>query len=174
MTAQARELVLMLVEARLAEKDWMFNTLPDRTKPSSDIKSRIGSFVGSSQAQGVIHHTASKVLNTVKQHHKHILTTAVAMALTHVAPHHADVVLNPDIEHSIHHEIEHLGTSLSISKTMAHHALTHAVGKLKELRGIKEDKDDELDHALVRLHKLLKLIEPHYNPKPEPKPKSEK
>jgi hypothetical protein len=56
---------------------------------------------------------------------------------------------------------------------MAHGALLHAVGKLRELRGLKEDKtkDDELDRAIVRLHEMLKKIAPKYNP---PKPKAEK
>jgi hypothetical protein len=52
---------------------------------------------------------------------------------------------------------------------MAHAALTHAVSHLKTLRGIKEheDKDDELDKAISRLHQMLKKLEPHYNPKPK-------
>jgi hypothetical protein len=148
-------------------------------KPKANISSRITSFLGSGKAQSAVHSAASKAFDTVKSSHKHLITTAIAMSLTHVAPHHADVVLNnPDLEDHIHHQIEHLSQNLSVTKSMAHGMLTHAVGKLKEMRGIKEDqdKDDELDSNLIKLHKLLKKLEPHYNPKSpkeEPKPKSQ-
>jgi hypothetical protein len=127
---------------------------------TSPIKSRINNFVQSGIAQGAIHHTASKVLNTVKDNHKQILSSAIMVGLNHVA----GIDMPGDVHEMVHNQIEHLGTSLSISKTMAHAALTHAVGKFKELRGIKEheDKDDELDQAIVRLHQILKEIEPHY------------
>jgi hypothetical protein len=148
------------------EKDqYMFGTMGDRPK-SPDIKSRINGFVNG-KGQQAVHSAASKVLGTVKEHHKSVLASAVITGITHAA--HIDIAPG-DVETHLHHQIEHLGTSLSISKTLAHAALTHAVGKLKELRGIKEDKDEELDRAIVRLHKILKLIEPHYNPKPKPKP----
>jgi hypothetical protein len=152
------------------EDKWMFNTLPDTSSSSKpDIKSRIGSFVKSDSARQAIHSTATKVMGYAKEHHKAILASAVTAALTHGA----DIDIPNDLEEQLHHHIEHLGTSLSISKTMAHGALLHAVGKLRELRGLKEDKtkDDELDRAIVRLHEMLKKIAPKYNP---PKPKAEK
>jgi hypothetical protein len=179
MQLTTKEIIYSLVEARLALQDdaYMFGTIGDKPK---DLKSRIGDFVKSGQAQSAIHHGASKVFQVVKDHHKSMLTTAVAMGLYHVAPHHADVVLNSDTEHAIHHEIEHLATNLSITKTMAHHAMMHAVGKMREMRGIAEasgDKDDELDATLRKLHEFLKKVEPQYRdknekPKQDEKPKS--
>jgi hypothetical protein len=151
-----------LVAARLAEKDqYMFGTIGDQ--PKSDIHSRIKNFVNHPRTQHVIH-SASKVAGAVANHH--MLTTAVALSLSHVAPHEAHVILGTDSENLVHHEIEHLATNMKIGKDMAHHMMTHAVSKMKELRGLKEaddfEKDDELDATLHRLHQILKKIEPQY------------
>ena len=164
-----REIIRSLVEARLAEDAWKFGTLPDRsTSPKPDFKSRVSSFIQSGKAQDAIHSAASKVISGVQHHHKAILAGAVTTGLTHAF--HIDPWPG-DLEEHVHQHIEHLGTSLSITKTMAHSMLKDTVSKLRAARGLKEhdkdyEKDDELDAALDRLHHILKKIEPHYNPKP--------
>jgi hypothetical protein len=173
MISPARELVRNLVEARLSllDKDqYMFGTIGD--KPSGGLHARISKFVSSDAAKGAFHSAASKAVNVVQNHHKAIIANAVTIGLHHVA--HIDAMPG-DVEEHVHHQIEHLGTTLGITKDMAHHVMMHAVEKLKAVRGIKEtvEKDDELDAALSRLHKILKKIEPHYkgSTKPEEAPK---
>jgi hypothetical protein len=156
----------------LGEDQWMMGTIGDKPKPSG-IHARISDFVNHPKTQEIIHSSANKFMDATKKH-KGLLAFAVTKALSHAA----DVDLPEDLEDQVHHHIEHLATHLSISKTMAHGMLLHTVGKLKEMRGIKEnqDKDDELDSALIRLHKMLKKLEPQYNPpkeEPRPKPKGE-
>jgi hypothetical protein len=169
-----REIIRSLVEARLAEDSWLFGTLPDRSKSPSpskpDFKSRVDTFIKSGKAQNAIHSAASKVISGVQHHHKEILAGAITAGLGHIA--HID--MPGDLEEHVHHHLAHLGTSLSISKTMAHSMMKDAVSKLRAARGLKEhdkdyEKDDELDAALDRLHHILKKIEPVYREKPDNK-----
>ena len=175
-----RSPVLSLVQARfnalLDEDAYMFGTIGDKPKPLQD---RIKDFVSSGAAHNAIHSAAQKVMPFAKEHHAKIIASATSLALSHMA----HIEMPPDqLEDHIHHQIEHLGTTLSISKTMAHQTLKHAVHHLMGLRGIKEEsmaedknEDKEMDDTLRRLHKLLKKIEPQYSepqpPKTEPKPK---
>jgi hypothetical protein len=176
-----KSLVLSLVQARfdalLDEDAYMFGTIGDKPKP---LHARINDFVSSGAAHNAIHSAAQKVIPFAKEHHAKIIATATSLALSHMA--HVEMPTD-QLEDHIHHTIEHLGTNLSVSKTMAHQALKHAVHHLMTLRGIKEEsmaedkssEDKEMDDALRRLHKLLKKIEPKYTepepPKSEPKPK---
>jgi hypothetical protein len=178
MTNDARELVRSLVAARLSaldEDQYMFGTIGEPKSSlagvsSTHIRNRINNFVKSDGAKAAFHSAAGKAFDVVREHHKAAIAAAVMLGMRHAA--HID--MPGDLEEHVAHHIEQLGTSLSISKTMAHHMLTHAVGKLKELRGIKEEveKDDELDASLIRLHKILKKMEPNY--KEEPKDQTKK
>jgi hypothetical protein len=147
---EARELVRNLVQARFDELS------------VGDIGSKIGNFLAGDKAQAAFQSAASKAFNVVKDNHKAVLGAAVHLALHHVMSHELGVVAPQDLEDGIHAQIHHLANNLSVSAGMAHRMMTHAVGQLKAARGLAEEKDDELDAALFKLHKILKKIEPHY------------
>jgi hypothetical protein len=134
----------------------------------SDFKSRVNNFVNGDKAQAAFHSAAGKAFNVVKTHHKAVLKAAVAVALHHVTHEHGiGGAIPADLEDHVHHQIKHIATTLGVTKDIAHHMMTHAVGQLKSLRGLEEQaknksKDEELDDALIKVHKVLKKIEKQY------------
>jgi hypothetical protein len=155
--------VVLTVLDILGEDQWMMGTIPDRSKPTSSLHSRISNFLTGDKAQAAFHSAASKAFNVVKNNHKAVLKGALAVTLHHFAEEHGLAGAIPsDLEDHVHHQISHVAQTLSVTKDMAHHMLTHAVGKLKAARGITEETQDELDRALIELHKMLKKLEPHY------------
>ena len=95
------------------------------------------------------------------------LTLQWLIPLHHVTHEHGiGGAIPADLEDHVHHQIKHIATTLGVTKDIAHHMMTHAVGQLKSLRGLDEQtnkgKDEELDDALVKVHRVLKKIEKQY------------
>ena len=139
---------------------------PSIAQPSAGLKSKLNNFIQGDHAQKAFHSAPSKVLKTVHDNHKQILGAAVNTALYHVG----GLDYPSEVHNAIHHEVVNLGNNLSVASGMAHQMMTHPVGKLRGARGaspaVQESSgDEEIDALLVKLHKVLKDIEPHYRNK---------
>lgn len=118
----------------------------------SDRKTRLGYFLGSSQAQQAVASATKKALGAAKEHHNQLLAGAVSFGLYHIIG--ADFPM--DVEEALHHEVEHLATNLGVVKTVAIAMMKDAVSGLRKLRSSGAmDSEDDIDAALEDLEKVL-------------------
>ena len=116
----------------------------------ADVKEKIRSFIRG-PGLSVIHAVGEKL----KENQKELLATAVTAGLYHVV----GLDFPADVEAAIHHEVSNLGTNAQMSVALARDHMRRAVDALVALRRQKAMKDDEEDEILAALLKLKTVLD---------------